>query len=137
MAELADGWRFVRSNDLVGADAPEFNDRGWEQVPAAEQAAVALRPWWVMGPYACYSAADFEANEAIENARNSDEHGNEWNRVMGLGGRELRPVVYVLQHIKLIMRSRVTNGGHFQAFRKAALHINFHSAPFPSGVQRG
>ena len=59
----------------------------------AEGAVFVPRQWWLVGPYACYSAADFEANEAIENARNSGDGGNEWNRVIGMGGRELRPVV--------------------------------------------
>ena len=49
--------------------------------------------WWMVGPYACSSTADFEANEAIENARNSDVHLNQWNNVVGMGGRELRSVV--------------------------------------------
>jgi len=61
----------------------------------ATSEGVSGRPpaWWVVGPFACYSSADFAANEAIENARNSSASANEWNRVMGLGGRELRPLV--------------------------------------------
>jgi hypothetical protein len=62
-----------------------------DMVDAAEEAAFAPRQWWLVGPYACYSAADFEANEAIENAPN--EHGDQWNRVIGMGGRELRTTV--------------------------------------------
>jgi len=60
---------------------------------AAQSAVTSPSTWWVVGPYACYGRADFEANEAIENARNSDNHANEWNRVIGMGGRELRSVV--------------------------------------------
>lgn len=60
---------------------------------AAEHTPVVPRQWWAVGPYAYFGAADFEAYETLENARNSSESGNEWNRVIGLGGRELRPVV--------------------------------------------
>ena len=60
---------------------------------AAESPVQSPSTWWVVGPYACYSTADFEANEAIENARNSDERTNAWNSVIGMGGRELRAVV--------------------------------------------
>lgn len=59
----------------------------------AAESAFAPRQWWLVGPYACYSPADFEANEAIENAKNTNERGNEWNRVVGMGGRELRSIV--------------------------------------------
>ncbi|OQA33176.1 MAG: Bacterial alpha-L-rhamnosidase [Betaproteobacteria bacterium ADurb.Bin341] len=60
-------------------------------VRAAAAPAFAPQQWWLVGPYACYSAADFEANEPIENAKNSS--GREWNRVVGMGGRELRTLV--------------------------------------------
>lgn len=60
---------------------------------AAEESAFAPRHWWLVGPYACYSAADFEANEAIENDARNNEHAKEWNRVIGMGGRELRAMV--------------------------------------------
>ncbi len=60
---------------------------------AAEESVVAPRQWWVVGPYTCYSAADFEANEAIENDARKNEQAQEWNRVVGMGGRELRTSV--------------------------------------------
>ena len=60
---------------------------------AAEEPAFASHQWWLVGPYACYSAADFEANEAIENARGNNKRAVEWNCVIGMGGRELRTIV--------------------------------------------
>lgn len=62
-------------------------------IHAAEVNSFAPQQWWLVGPYACYSAADFEANEAIENAPNSAKGDNPWNRVVGMGGRELRTLV--------------------------------------------
>ena len=38
---------------------------------AAERPVQPPFAWWVVGPYACTSTADFEANEAIENAWNA------------------------------------------------------------------
>lgn len=46
LKELADGWRFFPSDDLVGAEAPDFNDSAWKQVtmPHTWQ-TVANRTW--------------------------------------------------------------------------------------------
>ena len=60
---------------------------------AADEPAFAPSQWWLVGPYACYSAADFEGNEPIENAKVATGKGGEWNRVVGMGGRELRTLV--------------------------------------------
>jgi len=35
---------------------------------AAEGPSRSPSTWWLAGPQACYGTADFEANEAIENA---------------------------------------------------------------------
>jgi hypothetical protein len=66
-------------------------------VTMAAQPALAAKPvlpatWWVVGPFPCYDEAMFQAAEPIENARNEAQRGNEWNRVMAMGGRELRPL---------------------------------------------
>ena len=69
----------------------------WTIVMAAHP-VLAAKPilsatWWVIGPFPCYDEAMFQAAEPIENARNEAERGNEWNRVMAVGGRELRPLL--------------------------------------------
>jgi hypothetical protein len=45
--------------------------------------------WWVVGPFPSYDQEMFEANEPIENANNSGGE-NQWDRVIAIGGRELR-----------------------------------------------
>jgi len=52
--------------------------------------AVQPPAWWVVGAFPRYTQSDFKANETIENARNENPHGNQWNGLVGLGGREFR-----------------------------------------------
>jgi hypothetical protein len=67
----------------------------WTKVGHSESPAapISVRPstWWVIGPFPCYEETMFQAAEPIDNARNDADRGNEWNRVIALGGREVRP----------------------------------------------
>lgn len=58
--------------------------------PTTQSVVTSPLSWWVVGPFPRYTQEDFKANENIENAGNNDPKRNQWNRQIGLGGRDIR-----------------------------------------------
>jgi len=54
---------------------------------AAEESGFAPQHWWLVGPYARYSAADFAANEAIENDGRNNHRASQFPSI-GTSRRE-------------------------------------------------